>query len=121
MRATLAQAVANLELTRNRLVSTLADAMNRYETARVQVRVALQQIEDQTRAYRGIYARRQSDPAAVRFGDLVTAQQTLAGFIAGYVAALGAQWQAVTDVANLLQSDNLYDEGQPQPPPGTHE
>ena len=52
MRATLAQDVANLELTRNNLVSTLADAMYRYETSRVQVRVALQQTEDQVRVYR---------------------------------------------------------------------
>jgi cobalt-zinc-cadmium efflux system outer membrane protein len=118
MRANLAQAVANLEVTRNTLVSNLADAMNRYETSRMQVRVALQQIRDQVRVYRALYSRRQSEPAAVSFGDLVTAQQTLAGFIAGYVTALGAQWQAVTDVANLLQSNNIYDEGQPQPPSG---
>jgi cobalt-zinc-cadmium efflux system outer membrane protein len=117
-RANLAQAVANLEVTRNSLVSTLADAMNRYETSRMQVRVALQQIEDQTRAFSGLHSRWESVPASVSFGDLFVAQQTLAGYISGYLTALGAQWQAVTDVANLLQSNNIYDEGQPQPLPG---
>lgn len=118
MRANLAQAVANLDLTRNNLLSTLADAMNRYETSRMQVRVALQQVEDQVRVYRALRSRRQSEPAAVSFGDLFVAQQSLAGYIGGYITALGAQWQAVTDVANLIQSNNLYDPGQPPQPPG---
>ena len=117
-RALLAQAVANLELTRNNLVSTLADAMYRYETSRVQVRVAFQQIDDQVRVYRALFGRRETFGEAVSFGDLFVAQQTLAGYIAGYVTSLGTQWQAVTDVANLIQSDNLYEEGQPQPLPG---
>jgi hypothetical protein len=68
----------------------------------------MQQIRDQVRAYRNLYARRQSDPTAVSFGDIVTAQQTLAGYIAGYVTALGQQWTAVNDVANLLQTDDLF-------------
>jgi len=48
----------------------------------------------------------------VSFGDVVTAQQTLAGFIATYITALGAQWTAVVDVANLLQTDDLFGLGQ---------
>jgi hypothetical protein len=70
------------------------------------------QCRDQVRAYRNLYARRQSDPTAVAFGDVVTAQQTLAGYIAGYVTALGLQWTAVNDVANLLQTDDLFQGGQ---------
>ena len=107
-RGGLAQAVANVPLTRNNLTGTLADAYNRYETARLQVAISLQQVEDQVRVYRGIYNRRQSDPTNVGFGDLVTAQQTLGTYIANYVTALGLQWVAVVDVANVLQSDDLY-------------
>jgi cobalt-zinc-cadmium efflux system outer membrane protein len=104
----LAQALAAPEQARNTLSTSLADAFNRYRTNRENVEITLQQVRDQIRAYRNLYARRQSDPTAVGFGDLVTAQQTLAGYIAAYVTALGLQWTAVNDVANLLQTDDLF-------------
>ncbi len=96
------------------MTNSLADAYNRYETARENVDISMLQIRDQVRAYRSLYARRQSDPTAVSFGDVVTAQQTLAGYIAGYVTALGLQWTAVNDVANLLQTDDLFQVGPKQ-------
>ncbi len=104
----LAQAIVGPDQARNALTITLADAFNRYETGRMTVEVASQQMADQLRAYRALRARRNSDPTGVGFGDLVTAQQTLAGYIAGYITALGAQWQAVVDVANVLQTDDLF-------------
>jgi cobalt-zinc-cadmium efflux system outer membrane protein len=107
----LAQAQAGPDHVRDTLTNSLADAFNRYQTNRENVDVAMQQIRDQVRAYRNLYARRQSDPTAVSFGDLVTAQQTLAGYIAAYIAALGLQWTAVNDVANLLQTDDLFQAG----------
>jgi cobalt-zinc-cadmium efflux system outer membrane protein len=107
----LSQASASHEQARNTLTNALADAYNRYETNRENVDLALQQIRDQVRAYRSLYERRQSLPGDVGFGDVVTAQQTLAGYIAGYVTALGAQWLAVSDVANLLQTDDLFQVG----------
>jgi cobalt-zinc-cadmium efflux system outer membrane protein len=107
----LAQAQAGPDQARNTLTTSLADAYNRYVTNRENVDIAMQQIRDQVRAYRSLYARRQSDPTAVGFGDVVTAQQTLAGYIAGYVTALGSQWTAVADVANLLQTDDLFQVG----------
>jgi cobalt-zinc-cadmium efflux system outer membrane protein len=110
----LAQAAAGPDQARNSLTTTLADAYSRYQTARENVAIALQQTRDQVRAYRALYARRQSDPTAVTFGDVVTAQQTLAGYIASYVAALGLQWTAVNDVANLLQTDDLFQVGPKQ-------
>jgi hypothetical protein len=110
----LAQASVGPEQARNALIGTLADAFNRYLTARQTVDVAGRQIRDQVRVYRGLYERRQQNPDAVTFGDLVTAQQTLAGFVTSYVTALGLQWQATVDVANLLQTEDLYAAGQPQ-------
>ena len=112
--AQLAQALVGPDQARNALVNTLADAYNRYETGRLQVEVTSQQVRDQLRAYRGLRARRESDPNSVGFGDLVTAQQTLAGYIAGYTTALGFQWQAVVDVANVSQTDDLFTTAQSQ-------
>jgi cobalt-zinc-cadmium efflux system outer membrane protein len=111
----LAQAAANIPQTRNTLINTLTDAYNRYETARQNVDLSYQQIRDQVRAYRGLRERRQKGPQGdVAFVDLVTAQQTLAGYIAAYSTALGQQWQAVVDVANLLQTDDLFQVGPQQ-------
>jgi len=92
------------------LTNTLADAFNRYTTARQQVQVTLQQIKDQVRVYRGVYERywRAPPPGEVTFGDVVTAQQTLAGYISAYITALGLQWTAVVDVANVLQTEDLF-------------
>jgi cobalt-zinc-cadmium efflux system outer membrane protein len=104
----LKQASVGPDQARNTLINTLADAFNRYETAREGVAIALQQVRDQVRAYRGARARRETVPADVAFGDLVTAEQTLATYIAAYITALGQQWQAVVDVANLLQTDDLF-------------
>lgn len=108
----LAQAAAGPDQARNSLTITLADAFNRYQTARENVDIAMQQIRDQIRAYRALYERRMRGPMGdVGFGDVVTAQQTLAGYIASYVTALGLQWTAVNDVANLLQTDDLFQVG----------
>jgi hypothetical protein len=93
---------------RLRLTNTLVDAFNRYDTAREQVKITKEQIDDQVRVYRGIFTRRHVVGDVTFSGDLVTAQQTLAGYIQNYVTALGAQWTAVVDVANLLQTDDLF-------------
>jgi cobalt-zinc-cadmium efflux system outer membrane protein len=107
----LKQASVGPEQARNALINTLADAFNRYTTAVETVTIAQQQIRDQIRAYRGARARRETLPADVPFGDLVTAEQTLATYIAAYITALGQQWQAVVDVTNLLQTDDLFQAG----------
>jgi cobalt-zinc-cadmium efflux system outer membrane protein len=96
------------------LINTLADAFNRYRTTRQQVQISSRQIEDQVRAYRPLYERHWQAPDQVAFGDLVTAQQTLVGYISAYITALGAQWTAVVDVANLLQTDDLFQVGSTQ-------
>jgi cobalt-zinc-cadmium efflux system outer membrane protein len=109
----LAQASVGPEQARNALVNSLADAFNRYQTGLRTVEIAERQVQDQVRVFRGVYARHQQVPGQVVFGDVVTAEQTLAGYLAGYVTALGLQWQAVVDVANLLQGEDLFQPGQP--------
>jgi outer membrane protein, heavy metal efflux system len=108
----LAQASLGPEQARNTLINTLADAFNRYQTGRRAVEIAGLQVQDQVRVYRGVYARHQQLPGQVSFGDVVTAQQTLVGYLTSYVTALGNQWQAAVDVANLLQAEDLFQEGQ---------
>jgi hypothetical protein len=55
-----------------------------------------------------LYNRFQTTVGEVVFTDLVTAVQTLGTYTSAYVAALGLQWTAVVDVANLLQTDDLF-------------
>jgi cobalt-zinc-cadmium efflux system outer membrane protein len=107
----LIQAQAQLEQTRNTLTQSLADAFNRYATNRANVAITLQQVQDQVRAYRMLVGRRWFDPIAVAFGDQVVAQQLLGTYITNYITALGQQWLAVCDVANLLQTDDLFQVG----------
>jgi cobalt-zinc-cadmium efflux system outer membrane protein len=109
------QALFQVDQSKLQLTNSLADAFNRYETAREQVRMSLLQVEDQLRAYRGVYERHGQAPDEVGFGDVVTAQQTLATYISGYVTALGLQWTAVVDIANLLQTPDLFQDCETQP------
>jgi cobalt-zinc-cadmium efflux system outer membrane protein len=104
----LSQALHNLSVAKNALTNSLADAFNRYLTSKRQVEITHAQVIDQVRVYGRVYARHQAEPDAVTFGDIVTAQQTLGTYISAYLAALGAQWTAVVDVANLLQTDDLF-------------
>jgi cobalt-zinc-cadmium efflux system outer membrane protein len=111
--AQLAQAQTEPDQARNNLTQTLADAFNRYETNRENVAITMQQVQDQVRAYRML---RDSFYGAglasgLAFTDVYVAQQTLATYIGNYIAALGLQWTAVCDVANLLQTADLFQVG----------
>src|SRR5262249_22320295 len=103
---------------RSDLSSRLAEAFERYENNRVLLGYYSQYIlPDQVRAYRGVYERHQQEPDKVGFADVVSAQQTLAAVVSAYVTTLGATWTAVTDVANLLQTNDLFQTGQEQVTP----
>lgn len=71
-------------------------------------------LPDQVRYYRGVIVRRDIDMAA-QFGDVVTAQQALATSISSYLTTLGSLWSSVVSVADLLQTDDLFQLGQPRP------
>jgi cobalt-zinc-cadmium efflux system outer membrane protein len=114
---------------RSDLTSRLADAYERYSTNRVLLSYYRDQIlPDLVRAYRGIYQRYQTEmapggglpgalapaPAATappQFSDVVVGQQNLATAVVTYVQTLGLAWQAVVDVADLLQTDDIYRAG----------
>jgi cobalt-zinc-cadmium efflux system outer membrane protein len=109
---------------RSDLTTRLADAFERYNTNRVLLSYYRDQIlPDLVRAYRGIYLRYQTElapggfgpvapPAAAttppQFADVVVGQQNLITAVVTYVQTLGLAWQAVVDVADLLQTDDIY-------------
>ncbi|MGO9108847.1 MAG: TolC family protein [Thermoguttaceae bacterium] len=110
--AALVRACSEYERARNDLFTNLADVLARYETnhqTAQQYRSSI--LVDQGRAYRGAYQRYQVDPDA-DFNDVVTSQQTLASTISTYIQLLGDQWQAVADLAGLMQSDDIFALGQ---------
>jgi cobalt-zinc-cadmium efflux system outer membrane protein len=111
--AALARASSEYDRARNDLLANLADTFARYETnyqTAKQYRGSI--LADQVRAYRGVYRHYQVDVDA-DFNDVITAQQTLASTISTYIQLLGDQWQAVADLAGLLQTDDIFGMGQP--------
>ncbi|HLJ95501.1 MAG TPA: TolC family protein [Gemmataceae bacterium] len=73
-------------------------------------------LPDQVRYYRGVFERRQIDINA-QFNDLVTAQQTLATNVSAYLSILGSLWSSVVSVADLLETDDLFQLAQPREVP----
>lgn len=73
-------------------------------------------LPDQVRAYRGVLERRQLDPNAA-FSDLFGAQQTLSGFVTTYLGVLSTLWTSSVSVADMLQSDDIFQLAQPQAVP----
>jgi cobalt-zinc-cadmium efflux system outer membrane protein len=91
------------------LTNTLAAAYVNYKTNLDALEYYRRYIlPDQVRAYRGAYDRRQIDPNA-SFGDVVSAQQTLAASVTTYLQTLGQVWASVTSVADLIQTDDLFE------------
>jgi cobalt-zinc-cadmium efflux system outer membrane protein len=75
----------------------------------------------QVRAYRGVFERRYLGGAEVRtpvaFADVVTAQQALITSVSAYLGILQSLWSSVVSVADLLQTDDLFQLGQPEAVP----
>ena len=91
------------------LTADFARVFERYRTNRDLVELYRDQIiPDQSRAYRGVYEHHQQEPNKVTFGDIVTAQQTLANSINAYLASLNEYWSAVVDLAELLQLEDVF-------------
>lgn len=73
-------------------------------------------LPDQVRAYRGVLDRRfiAGDFGGTAFSDVVTAQQALATGVATYLTLLGQLWTSVVSVADLMQTDDLFQLGTPE-------
>jgi cobalt-zinc-cadmium efflux system outer membrane protein len=70
-------------------------------------------LPDQVRYYRGVFDRRQVDLSASP-SDLVTAQQMLATNVQTYLGILGSLWSGVVSVADLMQTDDLFQLAKPR-------
>ena len=98
-----------LNTTQNTLSGRLAEAFGRYESNRVVAANYREKVlPSLTQAYRAVVRRYQVEPDKVQFNDVVVAQQSLVTALQAYLTALGGQWQAVVDVANVAQLDELY-------------
>jgi outer membrane protein, heavy metal efflux system len=99
------------------LTTTLATNFNTYKT-NLQALDSYRNhiLPDQVRAYRGVLERRQLDPNA-QFSDLFSAQQTLATFVTTYLGALGNLWSSSVSVADMLQTDDIFQLADPQAVP----
>lgn len=112
-RAELVRASQNVSNTRNGLIGELAGAYGIYEANRqLAATFKTDALQDQVRAYRGVYQRYLADPSGVSFNDVIVAQQTVAAVLNQYVDILGAQWQSVVDLGELLQVDDVFEMGQ---------
>ncbi len=70
-------------------------------------------LPDQVRYYRGVFERRQVDKENASPNDLVTAQAALATNVQTYLGILGSLWSAVVSVADLMQTDDLFQLAKP--------
>jgi cobalt-zinc-cadmium efflux system outer membrane protein len=96
------------------LTNTLAMAYTGYKTNLDALEYYRRYIlPDQVRAYRGVLDRRQID-ASVAFADLLGAQQTLAADVTAYLGILGSLWSSIVSVADVLQTDDLFQLAQPR-------
>ncbi|MBI3822680.1 MAG: TolC family protein [Planctomycetes bacterium] len=124
--AMLRRSVDDNQRVRNELTSRVAEAFERYANNReILERYRKEILPDQVQAYRHAAARhalfaKQDIP----YNDVVTSQQTLADLITSYLGALNDQWTAAVDIANLLQTKDLF-QTQPldevAPVPDVHE
>jgi outer membrane protein, heavy metal efflux system len=107
--AKLSRSQEDLTARQNDLSSRLADAMARYQSNQAIVQNYRERIlPNLSRAHRAIIQRRDAEPDKVQFNDIVVSQNNLGQALNAYLIAIGDQWTAIVDVANLLQIDDLY-------------
>jgi cobalt-zinc-cadmium efflux system outer membrane protein len=106
----LLRAVEEQHRVRDDLTQRVADALRRYHENSKLLEIFRQDIlPKQVQAFRAVVTRHyRGETRVVGFTDLITSEQNLVAVIGPYIAALGAQWQAVVDVASLLQTDDLF-------------
>jgi cobalt-zinc-cadmium efflux system outer membrane protein len=99
----------NLVAAQNDLTAQLAEIHARYATNRILAQNYRDEIlPDQVRTNRGVYQRFREGADTVDFAQIIVTQQQLGQLVGDYVDVLEAQWQAVVDLAELLQADDLF-------------
>jgi outer membrane protein, heavy metal efflux system len=112
----LMRAIEEPHQTRDDLTARVADAFGRYENGRILLEMYRKNIlPNQVQAFRAAVARHsraaEIEKGGISFNDVITAEQTLVTVVTTYLGALGDQWKAVVDVANLLQTGDLFQVG----------
>jgi cobalt-zinc-cadmium efflux system outer membrane protein len=101
------------------LTASFSDAYRRYEENRTLLQMYQKKIlPKQVLSFRGAVKLLEVQNQ-VAFTDLISAEQNLITVIGNYLPILQAQWQAVADVSNLLQTDQVYtmaEEMEAEPP-----
>jgi cobalt-zinc-cadmium efflux system outer membrane protein len=106
--ANLLHAVEEPHRVRTELTTRLTDAFERYQNNHIILGYYRDQIlPDQVRVFRSVYLRYRTE-GTLNFIDISTAQQNLATSITTYLTTLGSLWQSVSDVATLLQTDDIF-------------
>ena len=96
------------------LTSNLATAYANYKNNLAALEAYRKNIlPDQVRAVRGIEQRRRFDIQALSLTDLATVQQNLATSVTSYLTLLGQLWTSTVTVADLLQTDDLFQLAEP--------
>jgi cobalt-zinc-cadmium efflux system outer membrane protein len=72
-------------------------------------------LPDQVQYYRYTFDAYHLNPANVPFGNVVSAQQSLATSVTAYLTVLGQLWTSVVTVADALQTDDLFQLAKPLP------
>jgi cobalt-zinc-cadmium efflux system outer membrane protein len=106
----LAQAIEEPHRVRAALTASVSDAFRRLEENRLVLEVYRKQmLPQQANAFRAAVLRHYAaDAVGVAYSDLISAEQNVVTLIGSYLTTLQAYWQAVSDIASLLQTDNVY-------------
>jgi cobalt-zinc-cadmium efflux system outer membrane protein len=109
-RGALVRAVEEPHRVRDDLTARVADAFRRYDENRNLVELYVKEaLPKQVQAFRSAVKRHYGGEAGqVAYADLVSAEQNLVSVVGNYLTLLGAEWQAVSDLASLLQTDDVF-------------
>jgi cobalt-zinc-cadmium efflux system outer membrane protein len=120
--ALLARANQEEQRVRNDLAGRVADAFERYRNNRVLLELyRADLLPNAVLAFRGLSRRfavgGEKDLAVdnINYNDVVTSEQALVTAVQAYLGALRDQWLAVTDIAALLQTPDLFATGEELP------
>jgi len=124
--AMLIQAIEEPHRVRTALTASVADAFRRYDENRVLLKLWREEaMPKQVQAFRAAvkrhYAVGPAEASPLAYSDLVAAEQNLVSVIGTYGTYLAAQWQAVADVANFLQTNDIFQEAEKLEPPSEND
>jgi cobalt-zinc-cadmium efflux system outer membrane protein len=109
-KALLVQANEEPHRVQDDLTGRVADAFRRYNENFDLLDLYLNKIlPDQVQAYRSSVERYfGGDIGGLAYNDVITAEQNLVSVVGNYLGVLQAQWQAVSDLGSLLQTNDIF-------------